>query len=87
MAAFQRLGQERRGDADVARRAPTEAHPFPQQARQLVDVSVRIVIAAASAHHQEQCIAAVDGLCRSLGFSVGFDPGGADIMKVVLELE
>jgi acetyltransferase len=25
-------------------------------------------------------------MCRSLGFSVGFDPGGADIMKVVLEL-
>jgi acetyltransferase len=25
-------------------------------------------------------------MCRDLGFSVGFDPGGADIMKVVLEL-
>ena len=26
-------------------------------------------------------------MCRSLGFSVGFDPDGADIMKVVLELK
>ena len=26
-------------------------------------------------------------MCRSLGFTVGFDPGGADIMKVVLELK
>jgi hypothetical protein len=25
-------------------------------------------------------------MCRDLGFSVGFDPDGGDIMKVVLEL-
>jgi len=25
-------------------------------------------------------------MCRHLGFSVGFDPDGADIMRVVLEL-
>ena len=67
MTARQSIGQQRRGDADIARRAPAKSHAFPQQAGQFLHIGVGVGIAAAPPHGQKQCVFTVNRRRARLG--------------------